>query len=393
MHDKQSRDANVYPGLAEAAWARHPAGGLVEVRKVFRVMSTVALLAADVSFAQSGTVTDCVGQMQLALPGAAEMAVASKAYLEHQFSALKRQNASPPWPFQFANGTVAAFSHLQGIAVTAIGQSLNAQDIRSLRQAYVRDRDVMANRANGGAVKRSVERLALGANVEANRTAWKGSAVVEISDRLILLSADADRSLSDQQQSKKVSDALRVGVKKLTVRPFGSVPDAAGLCLPYAFMSDDGASYRDIAVSYRLLEHPDVTIFLKDAVAAKPDGDWSERAKLAQYRIDDFWSQYASGTAGRKSVWSSPYRSYSIDGRSGLKSFVRFVRPDGTEDFGFAAAVPGNAKAKVDEPDVMLYVVRDAQAAKSKGLEPVDAEVLQSMAEEVAASIRHRNGQ
>jgi hypothetical protein len=82
MHDKQSRDANVYPGLAEVAWARHPAGGLVERRKVFRVMSTVALLAADVSFSQSDTVTDCVGQMQLTLPGAAEIAVAFKTYLE-----------------------------------------------------------------------------------------------------------------------------------------------------------------------------------------------------------------------------------------------------------------------------------------------------------------------
>ncbi len=393
MRDRQNRDANGHLGLAELVWARHPADGLVELRKVFRVVSTVALLAADVSFARSGTVTDCIGQMQLTLPGAAEMAVASKVYLEHQFSVLKRLNASPPWPFQFADGTIAAFSHLQGIVVTAIGQSLDAQDIRALRQAYVKDRDVIANRANGGAVKRSVERLALGANVDANRTAWKGGGVVEIRDRLFLLSADADRSLSDQQQSKKVSDALRAGVKKLTVRPFGSVPDAAGLCLPYAFLSDDGASYRDIAVTYRLREHPDVTIFLKDAVAAKPDGDRSERAKLAQYRIDDFWSQYASGTSGLKSVWSSPYRSYSVDGRSGLKSFVRFVRPDGTEDFGFAAAVPGNAKAKVDEPDVMLYVVRDAQVAKSKGLVPIDAEVLQSMAEEVAASIRRRNGQ
>jgi hypothetical protein len=393
MHDKQSRDANVYPGLAEVAWARHPAGGLVELRKVFRVMSTVALLAADVSFAQSDTVTDCVGQMQLTLPGAAEMAVASKTYLEHQFSAFKRLNASPPWPFQFSDGGIAAFSHLQGIAVTAVGQSLDAHDIKALRQAYVRDREAMANRANSGSVKRSVERLALGANVDASRTAWRGAAVVEIGERLALLSADADRSLSDQQQSKKVSDALRAGVKKLTVRPFGSVPDAAGLCLPYAFISDDGASYRDIAVTYRLREHPDVTILIKDVVAAKLDGDQGERAKLAQYRIDDFWSQYASGTSGLKSAWSSPYRSYSVEGRSGLKSFVRFVRPDGTEDFGFAAAVPGNAKAKVDEPDVMLYVVRDAKVAKSKGLVPIDAEVLQSMAEEVAASIRHRSGQ
>jgi hypothetical protein len=277
--------------------------------------------------------------------------------------------------------------------VTAVGQSLDAHDIKALRQAYVRDREAMANRANSGSVKRSVERLALGANVDASRTAWRGAAVVEIGERLALLSADADRSLSDQQQSKKVSDALRAGVKKLTVRPFGSVPDAAGLCLPYAFISDDGASYRDIAVTYRLREHPDVTILIKDVVAAKLDGDQGERAKLAQYRIDDFWSQYASGTSGLKSAWSSPYRSYSVEGRSGLKSFVRFVRPDGTEDFGFAAAVPGNAKAKVDEPDVMLYVVRDAKVAKSKGLVPIDAEVLQSMAEEVAASIRHRSGQ
>jgi hypothetical protein len=349
-------------------------------------------LVAQARPAMAAPISECVGRLQFLLPGEAETAVASKAYLEHQFSSFKRLNASPPWPFQFADGTVAGFSHLQGIAVTAIAQSLDVQDIKALRQAYVKDREVMANRASGRPVKRSVERLALGSKVDANRTAWKGTAVVEFGERIALLSVDADRSLSDQQQSKKVSDALRVSAGKLLVRPFGSIPDVPGLCLPYAFLSDDGSPYRDIAVTYQLRDHPDVTILLRDAIAAKPVAEQGERAKLAQYRIDDFWSQYASGTSGLKSAWPSPYRSYAIEGRSGLKSFVRFVRPDGTEDFGFAAVVPGNAKAMVDEPDVMLYVVRDAQVAKSKGLVPIDAEVLQSMAEEVAASIRHRNG-
>jgi hypothetical protein len=353
---------------------------------------TSIALATQALPAMAASISECVGRLQFSLPGEAEIAVASKGYLEHQFSAFKRLNASPPWPFQFADGTSAAFSHLQGVTVTAISQSLDAQDLKALRQAYVKDREVIATRANGGAAKRTVERLVLGANVEASRTAWKGGAVVEINDRLFLLSAVSDRSLSDHQQSKKVLDALRAGVKNLTARPFGSVPGATGLCLPYAFLRDDGVSYRDIAVTYRLREHPDVTILLKEAVAAKPDGDQGERAKLAQYRIDDFWSQYASGMSGLKSVWSSPYRRYSVDGRSGLESFVRFVRQDGTEDFGFVAAVPGNAKAQVDEPDVMLYVVRDAQVARSKGLVPLDAEALQRLAEEVASSIRHRDG-
>jgi hypothetical protein len=346
--------------------------------------------AAEVSLAQPSPVVECVGRLQLTLPGDAEMAVASREYLEHQLSSFKRLNVSAPFPFQFADGSIAGFSHLQGIAVTAIGQSLDEQRIKALRTAYIKDRDEVADRQRRSSIKRSVERFALDPNGDASRTAWKGSAIVEIGDRVVLLGTDADRSLSDQQQSKRIAAALRAVVKQLAVRPFGSVPKVPGLCLPYSFLIDGGASYRDIAVTYRLREHPDVTVFLKDSVAAKPDSDQGSRAKLAQYRIDDFWSQYASGMTGLKSVWSPAYRSFSFGNQSGLKSFVRFVRQDGMEDFGFAASVPGNANAKTDEPDLMLYVVRDAQAAKSKGITPIDMDAFLGMAEDVATSIRFR---
>jgi len=171
--------------------------------------------AAEVSLAQPSPVVECVGRLQLTLPGDAEMAVASREYLEHQLSSFKRLNVSAPFPFQFADGSIAGFSHLQGIAVTAIGQSLDEQRIKALRTAYIKDRDEVADRQRRSSIKRSVERFALDPNGDASRTAWKGSAIVEIGDRVVLLGTDADRSLSDQQQSKRIAAALRAVVKQL----------------------------------------------------------------------------------------------------------------------------------------------------------------------------------
>ena len=38
-------------------------------------------------------------------------------------------------------------------------------------------------------------------------------------------------------------------------------PQQNGICIPYGFIADDGKQPRHVAVSMRLKEHPDVTVF------------------------------------------------------------------------------------------------------------------------------------
>lgn len=360
--------------------------------QISRARAFAICLALSISAAQalSAPVNECVGRMQFTLPGDAEIATSPRAFLDYQFSSFKRLNASPPPSFQFVDGTVAGFSHLRGIAVTSISHPLDATGTRDLRSAFTRDRDERAIKRQRVSGKPPVERIDVGVEGDGSRTAWKGTAVIKVADRLALLSVQAERSLRDSEQSKRIEASLKSVVTRLVARPFGEIPSGPGLCLPYAFLRDEGSEYRDIAVTYRLKEHPDVLIVLKDSVASKPAGDQQSRSRLAQYQIDDFLSQYVSSASKLKSMWSPAYRSFSVAKQDGLKSFVKYVGRDGSEDFGFAAALPGNAEAKTDEPDLMLYVVRDTQAAKSKDIAPLDADSLLRMAEEIAASIRRR---
>ena len=145
--------------------------------------------------------------------------------------------------------------------------------------------------------------------------------------------------------------------------------------------------YRDIAVTYRLRDHPDVTVLLKDATAASAP---NKEVLTAKYRTNDFWAQYGGGTTDFKSAWSPVARDVNLAGQSGMQTFVQFVRKDGTQDFGYLAVAPGDPDAKEDTPDLMLYVIRDAKNAKAKGIEPVSKEALLEMAQTIAASVRRR---
>jgi hypothetical protein len=162
------------------------------------------------------------------------------------------------------------------------------------------------------------------------------------------------------------------------------------VCIPYGFIQDDGREARGIAAAYRLVEHPDVTILLQDSSAASRSPSQRDAAKAAQYRIEDFWTQYSAGMTGLASNWSPAYRRTKLVDQPGLVSFVRFSRSPDVEDYGFLAVAPGDREANEDAPDLMIYVIRTAENARSKGIEPMAKEEFLQLAEGVAASIKRR---
>jgi hypothetical protein len=177
----------------------------------------------------------------------------------------------------------------------------------------------------------------------------------------------------------------------VSARPLYVVPPEPGVCLPYVFIRDDGTHGRKIDTTYRLREHPDITIWLQDEGALHVQKDRNPDLYTATGRMDWFWTQYFSGRrTAIRSAWHESYKKVKLPAGKGVESFVEMTREDGTQDFGYLLVIRGEPDAKDDRPDLMMYVIRDAANAKAKGVEPVSKEQVLEMGRAVAASIRHR---
>jgi hypothetical protein len=167
-----------------------------------------------------------------------------------------------------------------------------------------------------------------------------------------------------------------------------SVPSGPGVCLPYSFISDDGKTDRAIAMTYRLVSHPDITVWLEDASAATYKDLRREQRSLPLYQIADFWAQYKHYDEKLISLWTAPgVRPVGLNGITGLASFMKIVRGNKSEDFAYLAIVRGIPRAAKDTPDVRLLVVRDSVKARERNVVPLDEKSFLELAEGVASSV------
>ncbi|WP_341678130.1 T6SS immunity protein Tli4 family protein [Niveibacterium sp. SC-1] len=331
--------------------------------------------------------TDCVGRMQLSLPGDAEIAANSVKMLEAEY----RVGSTQP-RFEFADGEIAGWSAQHYMGRLFVSHQLMKRDISTLDRAaskYVEQSRKWAVRTK---VSSSGEKLAfemlrvephkgIGSRVSA---AYTVSLFIE--DRLIRLSSSG-RDMTWAEQGKE----LNMFLTGVVARPFGSIPNKPGVCLPYFFVTDDGKPQRSIGMTYRLRDHPDVSVWLEDASALKGGDDRIEAKLEPRAKSDFFWSNYrTSDRILLRSEWRTPYRDISLAGTRGVESFVKIVRKDGTADYGYLAAGRGNPDEKGDTPDLMLYVIQDARIAKDKGVEPLGKDALLDIAQRIAASVKRR---
>lgn len=172
--------------------------------------------------------------------------------------------------------------------------------------------------------------------------------------------------------------------KNFSTRSLFEMPTGVGVCLPYSFIKDGGSdANRQIGVTYRLVSHPDVTIFFLDEKALTGD------PKLTSKQENEFVWGYEYGIGKRiKLHGPMPYRSVTLDGREGIATSATITRDDDSTDYGYLATVQGDPNAPVDTPNLLLLVERNAKHAK--GNPPVSAEELDQMAKDIAASIKRR---
>jgi hypothetical protein len=332
----------------------------------------------------------CVGRMQLELPGPAEMAVTPNDY----FSALMALSPSKGAPkYAFSDGAQAGFTALyygsgsflvsQPLTDAAIQAQLTSHGTRS----FERTKKTYEKRLLPNGDSYSFAVLDLGV---AGTSAWRmlGNRymlAVKVGDRLIDMNYDAGPGAQSVQLKE-----LTTLVQSFRPRAAFDLQAGPGVCLPYVFVQDGGYLRRDVAVTYRLNDHPDIQVTLKDASAAVVEPGIRTKNAEPEPAMVSFWSQHLNDFKEVKPLWMPTTRSVKLGGYAGLASFVQLTAANGSVEYGYLAIVRGKPSATEDTPDLMLYIVRDAGQAVKEGKKPTDRDEFLDLAERISASVKRR---
>lgn len=193
----------------------------------------------------------------------------------------------------------------------------------------------------------------------------------------------------ENEEWESIEKEFKNDTNNIKYRDTGEIPTDSGICMPYFFKADSGNEPRWIAMTYRLKEHPDITIMLKDE-KAEPIPSYVNRSKITPAaKIDFFWRQRYQDPIKAEYLWilMRPTKLANVWGKA---SAMKLTRRDKTIDFGYYAVANGDPDAKEDTPNLELYVIQDSKNAKSKGIDPMNKEDFLELAQKIAASVRHR---
>lgn len=191
---------------------------------------------------------------------------------------------------------------------------------------------------------------------------------------------------AEAQIQKSESEVLSL-LNRFRPRELYEVPTEQGFCFPYGFIAaDSGQEPRNIGVTYRLKNHPDVTIFFQD-LGMKPEAGKEDDMNEKDY-VTWLWTWQYQWSAVSKKLLKPKWRKIEMDGRKGVGTFVKSTYKDGSLSYGYVAYVKGDRSARNLNPDLLLYVMQDSQQAKDNP--PMGKDELEKMAEIITSSIRRR---
>ena len=359
---------------------------MIQVKKFSLFRKAVLLITLHVSLVGCSAAqekvdwdTACVGRMQFSAPKLDEIAVTpDHGGVEYAFS-----DGLVPYfsSLGYDTGSLRVSQPQSELALNAMLKAHTTQRLERSRKDY-------RNAKSPDGMGYSFEPI----QIDMPQTsAWRfygnrHSILTAKGNRLLSLTVDT-RGDDKGSYSKQITNL----VSAFRFRPILDLPKESGVCLPYAFVKDDGTPYRYILMTYRLKEHPDVQIMLMDASAARPTP--GNRTKNAEPRpvMNGIWEQHLTTNKDVRSLWLPSTRTVKLAGFNGLESYVEITREDNSIDYGYLAVVRGNPDATEDTPDLRLFIIRDAATAKAKGKEPISKEAFLELAETVASSVRRRS--
>ncbi|EKS1846160.1 hypothetical protein QBD22_003101 [Cronobacter muytjensii] len=210
-----------------------------------------------------------------------------------------------------------------------------------------------------------------------------------------------DKSQTAEKQQQESEPEVLSLLNRFQSRKLYQVPTAQGFCMPYGFIAgDSGHELRNMGVTYRLKNHPDVTIFFQD-LGMKPQAGRKDDLNEKDYVKWLLNWNYMLSSASKELIIPK-WRPIKMDGRDGLGTFVKATYRDvpvydykghvtnrlNYINYGYVAYVQGNHKARNLEPDLLLNVMQDSSQVKKQP--PMGKDDLEKLAEHIVSSIKRR---
>lgn len=341
-------------------------------RKFFLVGLTFFLLLATTQAAEvpQDWKIECVGRYQVSFPGKVEIALRSLPSFTDNNIVNK---------YIFEDGTDAPYSG--GYSVSHIVDDHLFDNLKNetklKRQQRKKDLIAAGDQENADGLRPYDAG-------QANIFVWlakSGATIYFFHEGRIFNLSGGDVSSTGLQFTKSTLAAFKP-------RQLYTIPKVSGVCIPYGFIADDGKQGHEVGVTMRLIDHPEIEIFFRDKTAFDYTsyGINQTAQTLERITISELWKVEAE--SAKQIDWKLPgYHSAQLAGRTGTATFAEITRKDGSKDYGYAVDVNGDPAAKVDSPELMLYVIRNASRAKGK---PVSKSEFKEMALKIAASIKKR---
>ncbi len=329
--------------------------------------------------------TDCVGRMQISLPGEVDIAAMLPKDL------ISELNAQGYFGYKFLDGQDASWSSSNGLKIThpitpeegVVIDSIIAKDLAAAK-AYCKKK---SKETGESLVLTELPRSAYVKLAFRGKNAYR--AYLHLDKTAVYWAIDTE--VDDMPNVAKDYQTLITGLRP---RPTFDAPKDSGVCLPYLFVKDDGKDSRHIGITYRLKAHPDITVWLEDSSAATIGPHMKPAMFTAEGKAAYFWERRYANRRSFRSLWPFHYafKDTTMAGQKGVKTFVELTRDDEaqTKDYGYLVSVRGDPDAKEDTPDLMLYVIQDSVNATKRGIKPLTKDDFIDMAETIAASVKRR---
>ncbi len=330
---------------------------------------------------------DCVGHLEISLPDKADVAATA---FDQLFRPLRTLTS------EFDDGQPAPYSKYAYAGQMEITRGLSPEeskrflsDVRKASSQLKEDAD-RYKKLDANAPEAEYEEYKLNAEDGLGVRRFKYLyAARSINFHAVSwgLNSPEDRIPEFVQFMKKLINAVEV-------REDFTVPSTPGLCLPHLFVPIEGPERygHSVATTYRLKNHPDVTVLLEDTSARRPYPSQDPAKLTAVYKSNFFWTQdYRSYDSIKNLLTLRRHNTIEFAGQKGVESMVSMIRKDkATEDYGYLVVTDGDPNAGNQKPELMLYVIRDAKNAEKRGMKPIDKEEFFKLAREIAASVKRR---
>jgi len=353
------------------------------IRKILSSVTAAMVLSLSDSSANAEEKiywrTDCVGRMQISIPGDADIAYTPPKLMYEDDSTQI---------YKFPDGSRAGWSWFSLGGAIRISNALSPVEVHQFRQEAKKLEKMAQGYVLETSPKGVFEKIYLDDKSQfAMRVNSSFLFALVLNNHGVTLQSSTVKHQVGQQ-----SQQLKAIVSNMTYRENFSIAELPGVCMPSLLIKGTEGKGILAATTYQLKAHPDITILLEESTAGKPGKYERPEVFTAIYKSNFFWTQdYQDYDSIENLLKFRRHNNIPFAGQRAVESKVRMIRTDKiTEDFGYLVVTQGNPDAKVDTPDLMLYVIRDAQQAIKRGIKPVPKKEFFKLARQIADSVKHR---